>query len=594
MNIKRIRNFKAFTLIELLVVIAIIGLLATLSLIYLHRARMQARDAKRLSDMTILGKALELYFNDAGVYPSNSQVTSGQGLSYAATSTASSTLYLDAIPVAPETADGECTDYSNSYYYDSKDGSSYGLNFCLGQPLKEYTPGPKCLTNLGIENKACGPIMKITTYGGSYTDWSYSIIASGDYLYSAGITRSERAGYQDAMIAKYNRHTLQFEKAKLIRGGNDNNTGFLGGAMLTDDNYIYAIGRSSADGFGSTDVLLIKYDNDLNVVAKKIFGTQYLDTCSGTGMDDNYIYMACFYYTTSSTSGNSDMALLKVDKNNLDIVAEKRFYIDTVKKDQSNTLEIVNDKLYLTGISYTSSAYYSGFLMEFDKDFNYLRGKYLLLSEGRGSALTYMVSDGQYLYISSRPYRASDSSGDGGLLKVRLSDLGVERSIYFSEPGTNSGGRLFLLRGDIYQTGMTSVDPFGNVGGAIKVINADSFNVLSNKTFGSAGGDDLFNDVVYYDGHLYGNGSSQVKGSGNDDQWVVDINTVPPGVYQSSPSGFKYVDSQYGAADLPFQSSDVVIYDQPGSVGHFSIRDSILNTNDSPSISTQGPVYIFE
>jgi len=60
---------SAFTLIELLVVIAIIAILSTLSVIALTSARAKARDAKRLADIKNTQTALDLYYNEYGVYP---------------------------------------------------------------------------------------------------------------------------------------------------------------------------------------------------------------------------------------------------------------------------------------------------------------------------------------------------------------------------------------------------------------------------------------------------------------------------------------------------------------------------------------------
>jgi prepilin-type N-terminal cleavage/methylation domain-containing protein len=60
---------KGFTLIELLVVIAIISILSTVVMTGLNSAREKGRDAKRLSDVKSLQKALELYYDTCGGYP---------------------------------------------------------------------------------------------------------------------------------------------------------------------------------------------------------------------------------------------------------------------------------------------------------------------------------------------------------------------------------------------------------------------------------------------------------------------------------------------------------------------------------------------
>lgn len=64
-----VESAKGFTLIELLVVIAIIGLLATMAVLGYSAANQRSRDAKRKSDLRQISKALELYFDDNGVYP---------------------------------------------------------------------------------------------------------------------------------------------------------------------------------------------------------------------------------------------------------------------------------------------------------------------------------------------------------------------------------------------------------------------------------------------------------------------------------------------------------------------------------------------
>ena len=62
-------NNKGFTLIELLVVIAIIGLLASIVLVNVNKARSKARDAKRIVEIKQIQTALDLYYSEHGSYP---------------------------------------------------------------------------------------------------------------------------------------------------------------------------------------------------------------------------------------------------------------------------------------------------------------------------------------------------------------------------------------------------------------------------------------------------------------------------------------------------------------------------------------------
>ena len=71
----RDKNKNGFTLIELLVVISIIGVLSTIAMTSLNAARAKARDVVRLSDITQMQTALELYYADHGHYPSTGSIT---------------------------------------------------------------------------------------------------------------------------------------------------------------------------------------------------------------------------------------------------------------------------------------------------------------------------------------------------------------------------------------------------------------------------------------------------------------------------------------------------------------------------------------
>lgn len=131
-------NKQGFTLIELLVVIAIIGLLSTLSILALNQARARARDAKRISDVKQIQTAVELYYNDMGVYPS--AVTAGGSIA----STYST--YLATVPTPPSPYDGSgCPTDQPNYTYATQGSAqggtaSYTIQYCLGAPVNNI-PG---------------------------------------------------------------------------------------------------------------------------------------------------------------------------------------------------------------------------------------------------------------------------------------------------------------------------------------------------------------------------------------------------------------------------------------------------------------------
>ena len=142
---KNTNNNKGFTLIELLVVIAIIGILATLAIVSLTTARSSSRDAKRIADLKQLQTALEVYYNDNGVYPALLSDLS------------STTKYLETIPTAPTPADGDCTATSNSYIYNtSYDRSSYSIHSCIGANTSSLTKGSIVASQNGLSSWKCG------------------------------------------------------------------------------------------------------------------------------------------------------------------------------------------------------------------------------------------------------------------------------------------------------------------------------------------------------------------------------------------------------------------------------------------------------
>jgi uncharacterized protein (TIGR02145 family)/prepilin-type N-terminal cleavage/methylation domain-containing protein len=130
---------SAFTLIELLVVIAIIAILSTLSVVALTSARAKARDAKRLADIKNTQTALDLYYNEYGVYPtgvegmdqtSTSYCLSDQGIA----TTCGAVVYAGSLPLNP-------TSGLNYLYTPTSSQLSYTIAFTLETGTGDYEAG---------------------------------------------------------------------------------------------------------------------------------------------------------------------------------------------------------------------------------------------------------------------------------------------------------------------------------------------------------------------------------------------------------------------------------------------------------------------
>ena len=131
---------RGFVRVEALILIFIL-LLAVLDVgLSFLSARTAARDRIRLADVSQIQKALNVYFQENGVYPAAAQ---NQPAGFDA--------YLESWPVAPA-ADGRCSQVQNTYAYAQKSqGSDYSLTFCLGQGSGSIAAGAYTLTNQGIK-----------------------------------------------------------------------------------------------------------------------------------------------------------------------------------------------------------------------------------------------------------------------------------------------------------------------------------------------------------------------------------------------------------------------------------------------------------
>lgn len=115
---------KGFTILELLIVVAIIGILTAATLVLLSDTRARGRDAKRLSDMREIEKALNLYYSSNQNFPISVSTTTLSG------EDAVSTALENAGFISQLPPDPHHPTLSYEYVTDAG-GTEFTLTFCL-------------------------------------------------------------------------------------------------------------------------------------------------------------------------------------------------------------------------------------------------------------------------------------------------------------------------------------------------------------------------------------------------------------------------------------------------------------------------------
>ncbi len=156
---------RGFTLIELLVVIAIIGVLSSVVLAAVGRARARARDAKRIGDIRQMVTSMEQYHIAHGSYPTGTLSIDSAGNGGAVISDPAALdggdepfvpTYTAFMPVAPLPTDGDCQGNigigNNNYWYQvTDDGYTYTLTACIGADNADWKAGVRTVTPNGLQ-----------------------------------------------------------------------------------------------------------------------------------------------------------------------------------------------------------------------------------------------------------------------------------------------------------------------------------------------------------------------------------------------------------------------------------------------------------
>lgn len=124
----RLRPREGFSILELLIVLGIVGILAAAAIYALGVSRANSRDAKRVSDISVVRSGLSQYWLQKASYPVNEAVELGKAGSNAVGLTSNGfvgqegggTVILGQLPIGPK---------ANEFYLYKGSANGYSLRF---------------------------------------------------------------------------------------------------------------------------------------------------------------------------------------------------------------------------------------------------------------------------------------------------------------------------------------------------------------------------------------------------------------------------------------------------------------------------------
>jgi hypothetical protein len=206
--------------------------------------------------------------------------------------------------------------------------------------------------------------------GGAGSEQTSRVVcdASGN-VYVTGISTSATPGIENCLIAKLD-NSLNILYQKHFSGGSHDQGG---GICLDSTGNVYVVGFTESEGAGGRDAFIIKLDSSLNLLIQKRYGGTGNDLFAAVTSDaSNNIYAVGS--TASEGAGLNEGLIVKFDSN-LNILAKKR--IGGLGADAFERIVINPDgEIIVTGNS-NSEGDTAGLIYKFDSSLNAISKKFI-------------------------------------------------------------------------------------------------------------------------------------------------------------------------------------------------------------------------
>ena len=370
-----------------------------------------------------------------------------------------------------------------------------------------------------------------SVYGGTANDYFYGVVvdASGN-IFAAGYTYSEGTNIPSdchTLIVKFDTN-LNILTQKYY--GGSNNDMFLSIAVdLSND--IVCVGSTASEGSGGYDCLVVKFDNNLNILAREVCGGTGTDKFLGVTVDTNNNILCCGS-TTSEGTGTSAL-IVKFD-NNLNVQSQKYYGVANVTIFNEITTDSNSDIICVGSTTAEGAGNADALVMKFDDNLNMLARK---VYGGSGNDYFYGVATDSSNNIFCCGSTTSEGIGFptyGHCLVIKFdTNLNIQaRKVYGGTANDYFYGVAIDQAQDVVCVGLTyseaavSGNPVSDDGLVVKFDN--NLNIVGKKIYGGTGNDSFFGVVIDNNNNIIGVGATTSAGSGVNDAFITKLPSIIP------------------------------------------------------------------
>ena len=260
--------------------------------------------------------------------------------------------------------DKAAIDSNDNEHFDKVVTDASGNTICVGTVRSEMTDSRVGISLVKFDTNLNVLVRKV--YNGSGGDRFRQVITDSDNnIICVGWNHSEGASNWDALVVKFDPNLNIL--ARTVYSGTDLSE--FRGVTIDDNDNIICIGHIASEGAGGWDALVVKFNSDLNVLANKIYSETYWDEFYAVAIDSSG-NVICTGQTQSGRAGSWDALVVKYDSN-LSILA-KKIYDGAGSDIFHGVVTDSNDNIICVGRISEGSGNRIALIMKFDTNLNVL------------------------------------------------------------------------------------------------------------------------------------------------------------------------------------------------------------------------------